>query len=116
MVPSQRGKQHPKICLCYPELKNKEEARKKFRRFYDPQLSTILSDKCEKNLFQLYINPPEKQCPMMRSDNKDISECLNGEIDIDCISIVRRNYCSIGDKPDPSAYMHEFDKEAWGKG
>jgi len=116
LVPRQRGNQHPKVCLCYPKLKKKEDARERFRRFYDPQLSTILSDRCEKNLFQLYINPPEKQCPTMRSDNKDISECLNGQIDTDCISIVRRNYCSIGDKPESSAYMHEFDKEAWSKG
>ena len=116
LVPRQRGNQHPKVCLCYPKLENKEDARERFRRFYDPQLSTILSDKCEKNLFQLYMNPLEKQCPMMRSDNKDISECLNGQIDTDCISIVRRNYCSIGDKPESPAYMHEFDKEAWDKG
>ena len=54
LVPRQRGNQHPKVCLCYPKLKKKEDARERFRRFYDPQLSTILSDKCEKNLFQLY--------------------------------------------------------------
>ena len=107
-----RKKEDSKVALCYPGL-DKEEGTNSLKRFYAPQLGTILSKPEEKDFFCFCIKNPDGKCKIKPKEN-NIFRCIQCKgIDKDCIKIKQKDYSSLEETVEKSAYMHEYDKESY---